>query len=105
AITAVVVLKLANNIALGGFGRPFSAVADLALIPVALGTLARSNVMLAVAAVVAALAVIAGIAAAAFRALIVLGRGQKVAHRAVAAALSGIALACTLAGSARTTPD
>jgi hypothetical protein len=105
AITVVVVLKIANNIALGGFGRSFSAVADLALIPVALGTLARSNGALAVAAVVAGVAVIAGIAFATFRALIVLGRGRTVAHRAVAAALSGIALAATLAGSARTTPD
>ena len=45
ALILVFALKLANIVAWEGFGRPFAPLADLPLIPTAIGTLARANIL------------------------------------------------------------
>lgn len=79
ALAAITVIKIANVVALQGFDRPFAPLADLPLIPIAIGTLAMSSVLIAAAAVAGALAVVGGIAGAAWWALGVIGEFGRAA--------------------------
>ncbi len=73
-LTLTTIIKVANVVALQGFGRPVAPLADLALVPTALGTLAMNNRLIAIAAVAGAAVLVAAVAAATWWALGVLGR-------------------------------
>jgi hypothetical protein len=75
--TLIVAVKIANIAALEGFGRPFAPLADLPLIPIAIGTLAKSNMMIAAGAMVAALAIVAAVGALVQRCFTVLGQASR----------------------------
>lgn len=77
ALTLIIAIKIANVAALEGFGRSFAPLADLPLLPIALGTLAKSNVMIAVGAVAGALAIVAAVAAAVHWCFTVLGQASR----------------------------
>ena len=93
-------IKIANIGTLQGFDRPFAPLTDLPMIPIALGTLAMNNVLIAVAAAVGAVIMVGVIAAAAAWSLTILGR--RTPHWAPA---TGALAAVTLVLSFVTTGD
>ena len=73
-LTLAVVIKIASIVTQFGFDRPPAPLADLPLIPIALGTLAMNNWLLAVAAVAGPVVLLAVVVAAIWWALTILGR-------------------------------
>ncbi|MHB1205940.1 MAG: alkaline phosphatase family protein [Rhodospirillaceae bacterium] len=94
-LTLVIAIKIANIAALEGFGRPFAPLADLPLLPIAIGTLAKNNALIALGVMAGAIAIVAAVAAAVHWCFTVLGQASRTPLWFPAMA-AGIALAAIL---------